>query len=154
MNTKFDVFSNKFAQDIYKQKYSMDGTEDWKDTCRRVVDAVCGQLLPKETQEQIYQIMLDRKFIPGGRYLYSSGRSLHQVNNCFLFRAEDSREGWAEAMNKATAALMTGGGIGFDYSSLRAEGEKIKRTGGTSTGPIQRPGANHPPARVETSARE
>jgi len=131
-----DVFSNKFANDIYLQKYSLDGAEKWKDTCRRVVDAVCGQLLDSDTQEKIYKLMLERKFIPGGRYLYSSGRALHQVNNCFLFRAEDSREGWADAMQKATAALMTGGGIGLDYSSLREEGAKIKRTGGTSTGPI------------------
>lgn len=136
MKTEFDVFTTKFAQDIYKQKYSMDGVENWEDTAKRVVDAVCGQLLSKEDQEEIYKIILERKFIPGGRYLYSSGRPLHQVNNCFLFRAEDSREGWAEAMNKATAALMTGGGIGFDYSSLREEGAKIKRTGGSSTGPI------------------
>jgi ribonucleoside-diphosphate reductase alpha chain len=131
-----DVFSTKFANDIYLQKYSLDGAEKWKDTCRRVVSSVCGQLLDSDTQEKIYNLMLERKFIPGGRYLYSSGRPLHQVNNCFLFRAEDSREGWADAMQKATAALMTGGGIGFDYSSLREEGAKIKRTGGTSTGPI------------------
>jgi ribonucleoside-diphosphate reductase alpha chain len=131
-----DVFSSKFANDIYLQKYSLDSAEKWKDTCRRVVTSVCGQLLDSDTQEKIYKLMLERKFIPGGRYLYSSGRALHQVNNCFLFRAEDSREGWADAMNKATAALMTGGGIGFDYSSLREEGAKIKRTGGTSTGPI------------------
>ena len=132
----FDVFSSKWAQDIYLQKYSLDGQEKWADTCRRVVNAVCGQLLDTKTKDKIYQYMVDRKFIPGGRYLYSSGRAFHQVNNCFLFRAEDSREGWAEALHKATAALMTGGGIGFDYSALRAEGEKIKRTGGTSTGPI------------------
>jgi len=131
-----DVFSSKFANDIYLQKYSLDGAEKWKDTCRRVVTSVCGQLLNIDTQEKIYKLMLERKFIPGGRYLYSSGRPLHQVNNCFLFRAEDSREGWADAMNKATAALMTGGGIGLDYSSLREEGARIKRTGGTSTGPI------------------
>lgn len=132
----FDVFDNKFANDIYLQKYSMDGVEKWEDTCKRVVSSVCGQLLSKEDQEEIFNIMYERKFIPGGRYLYSSGRPLHQVNNCFLFRAEDSREGWAEAMDKATAALMTGGGIGFDYSALREKGAKIKRTGGTSTGPI------------------
>lgn len=134
--SKFDVFSTKFAEDIYLQKYSMDGVEKWEDTAKRVVDAVCGQLLSKEDQEAIFNIILERKFIPGGRYLYSSGRPLHQVNNCFLFRAEDSREGWSDAMQKATAALMTGGGIGFDYSSLRGSGAKIKRTGGTSTGPI------------------
>lgn len=135
-NQQFDVFSNKFAHDIYKQKYSMDQQESWADTCRRVVTAVCGQLLDSKTKEKIYGYMLDRKFIPGGRYLYSSGRSFHQVNNCFLFRAEDSREGWADAMQKATSALMTGGGIGFDYSALREEGALIKRTGGKSTGPI------------------
>lgn len=134
--SQFDVFSTKFSQDIYLQKYSMDGVETWSDTAKRVVDSVCGQLLSKEDQEDIYKIIVERKFIPGGRYLYSSGRPLHQVNNCFLFRAEDSREGWADAMNKATAALMTGGGIGFDYSALRPEGAKIKRTGGTSTGPL------------------
>ena len=80
--------------------------------------------------------MLDRKFIPGGRYLYASGREFHQVNNCFLFRAEDSREGWADAMYKTTSALMSGGGIGFDYSLLRPEGAVIRKTGGTSTGPL------------------
>jgi len=133
---KYDVFSNKFAQDIFLQKYSMDGVETWADLCRRVVTAVCGQILSKEDQECIYQIMLKRQFIPGGRYLYASGRPFHQVNNCFLFRAEDSREAWADAVFKATMALMTGGGIGFDYSMLRPEGAKIVKTGGTSTGPI------------------
>ncbi len=134
--SNFDVFTNKFSHDIFLQKYSMDGQETWSDTCKRVVSAVCGQLLPKEEQEEIYQIMLDRKFIPGGRYLYSAGRPLHQTNNCFLFKAEDSREGWADLTQKVTNTLMTGGGIGVDYSSLRPKDAIIKRTGGKSTGPI------------------
>lgn len=133
---QFDVFSNKFAQDIYLQKYSLDQQEKWEDTCKRVITAVCGQLMENKDKEKLLKYMVERKFIPGGRYLYSSGRSFHQVNNCFLFRAEDSREAWADAMQKATAALMTGGGIGFDYSKLRAEGERIARTGGFSTGPM------------------
>lgn len=132
----FDGFTNEFSRDIYMQKYSMDKQEKWADTCKRVVDAVCGQLMDGKSKDKLYNYMLDRKFIPGGRYLYSAGRSFHQVNNCFLFRAEDTRESWADTMQKATAALMTGGGIGFDYSKLRADGEKILGTGGTSTGPI------------------
>jgi ribonucleotide reductase alpha subunit len=136
MNTQTDVFGSKFAHDIFLQKYSMDAQESWEQTCRRVVDAVCSQLIDTETKNKILSFMLDRKFIPGGRYLYSAGRPFHQVNNCFLFRAEDSREGWADAMYKATSALMTGGGIGFDYSSLREEGAVVKRTGGKSTGPL------------------
>jgi ribonucleoside-diphosphate reductase alpha chain len=132
----YDVFGTKWAHGTFIQKYSLDGQETWADTCRRVVDSVCSQLLDSKSKEKIYFYMVERKFIPGGRYLYSAGRSFHQVNNCFLFRADDSREGWSDTMQKATAALMTGGGIGFDYSALRPEGAIIKRTGGTSTGPI------------------
>jgi ribonucleoside-diphosphate reductase alpha chain len=131
-----DVFSSSFANDIYLQKYSMNGTEKWADTCERVVNAVCGQLLDTKTKQKILKHMLERKFIPGGRYLYSAGRSFHQVNNCFLFRAEDSREGWSDLMGKVTSALLTGGGIGVDYSNIRHDGAVIKRTGGVCTGPI------------------
>jgi len=132
----YDVFSNSFSFDIYKQKYSMNGQEAWSDTCRRVTESVCNQLLDTKTKEKIYRYMLDRKFIPGGRYLYSAGRSFHQISNCFLFRAEDSREGWADLMSKATSSLLTGGGIGIDYSNIRHKGALIKRTGGFCTGPL------------------
>lgn len=132
----FDIFSTKFAQDIFLQKYSMNQQESWADMAKRVVDNVCGQYLDNETKERIYKLILERKFIPGGRYLYSAGRAYHQVNNCFLFRAEDSRESWADIMHKTTAALMTGGGIGVNYSKLRPDGAKITRTGGESTGPM------------------
>lgn len=80
--SEFDVFSSQFAHNIYKQKYSMDGVETWKDTCNRVVANVCAQLLDEETKGKIAKLMHERKFIPGGRYLYSSGRRMHQVNNC------------------------------------------------------------------------
>lgn len=132
----FDVFNSKFSHDIYKQKYSKDGVECWADTAKRVTTSVCAQLLDNKAQEKIFNIILERKFIPGGRYLYSAGKEYHQVNNCFLFRAEDSREAWADLMGKSTASLMSGGGIGSDYSRLRPEGAKIGRTGGVSTGPI------------------
>lgn len=136
MKNEFDVFSSKFSHDIFLQKYSKDGVETWADTAKRVTEAVCSQLLDTKTKEKIYNLILERKFIPGGRYLYSAGREFHQVNNCFLFRAEDTREGWADLMSKITSSLMTGGGIGVDYSRLREEGALIKRTGGRSTGPI------------------
>jgi ribonucleoside-diphosphate reductase alpha chain len=118
------------------QKYSMNGEETWADTCARVVNAVCGQRLDPKSKAKILKYMIERKFIPGGRYLYASGRPFHQVNNCFLFRAEDSREGWSDLMQKSTAALLTGGGIGGEYSDIRYEGAPIKGTGGFCTGPI------------------
>lgn len=134
--SQFDIFTNKFSYDIYKEKYSMNGQEFWSDTCKRVVNSVCSQYLDNSTKEKIYNLMLERKFIPGGRYLYSSGRPYHQLNNCFMFRANDSREDWADAVSKATLCLMSGGGIGFDYSKLREKGSLIKKTGGNSSGPM------------------
>jgi ribonucleoside-diphosphate reductase alpha chain len=133
---EFDVFSNNFSHDTFLKKYSKDRVETWLDTSRRVVESVCSQILDTKTKEDIFNMILERKFIPGGRYLYSAGREFHQVNNCFLFRAEDSREGWADLQYKGTSSLMTGGGIGGDYSRLREEGAIIKRTGGRATGPI------------------
>lgn len=57
--------------------------------------------------------------------------------NCYLLRSEeDSREDWANLSWKAESCLMTGGGIGNDYSVYRGEGTPIAKTGGTASGPI------------------
>jgi ribonucleoside-diphosphate reductase alpha chain len=82
------------------------------------------------------QLIADRKFLPGGRYLYAAGRDMHQVNNCLLLHVEDSREGWANLHWQATMALMTGAGIGVDYSSIRPRGAVVHRTGGVASGPL------------------
>ena len=67
--------------------------------------------------------------MPGGRYLYATGRPLHQTQNCLPLRAEDSREGWADLQQKAAMALMTGAGIGVWYGDVRPAGSTITRTG-------------------------
>lgn len=133
---KYDVFSAKWGHDIFKNKYAFSPEEDWAGLANRVVEAVCGERLTDTTKQAIKQAIYTRKFIPAGRYLYAAGREFHQVNNCFLFRAEDSREGWADLSQKALGSLMTGGGIGVDYSAVRPFGAPIKKTGGTATGPI------------------
>lgn len=127
-----------FAHTIYSNKYAWDlpggGKEDWAVTSRRVVTEVVGPYFP-ELVPKLTTLMTERKFVPGGRYLYAAGRRYSQVNNCFLFFAEDSREGWGGLMGKVTESLMTGGGIGVVYSRLRPENTVIKGMGGKSTGP-------------------
>lgn len=125
-----------FAKTVLDQKYAQEG-ETWDDVANRVVKTVFKAVhAPKSLVDQTIQYVIDRKFIPGGRYLYATGRPFHQVNNCLLMRAEDSREGWAEHMQKHAMGLMTGAGIGTDYSGVRSEGKPIRKTGGTSTGPL------------------
>lgn len=133
-------FTNKFARDIMEQKYAhtkADGSkETWDEVVDRVAWSVCVGNTDYRTMNDVRDLIRDRKFMPGGRYLYASGRPFHQTQNCLLLRADDSREGWADLMQKATMALMTGAGIGVDYSDVRAEGSHISRTGGKSTGPL------------------
>ena len=130
-----------FATDILQLRYShkkSDGTlETWEDIAERVVNSVFSVVnVPKDVKDQLKQYIKERKFIPGGRFLAQAGREYHQTNNCFLLRAFDTREGWGSLADKATVMLMSGGGIGVDYSQLRPNGYSLKRSGGTSSGPI------------------
>jgi ribonucleoside-diphosphate reductase alpha chain len=128
-----------FAERITSNKYAHDkaggGKESWAEIARRQGMAVVKPYLP-EYEERATRYIEDRKFVPGGRYLYAAGRKFPQVNNCFLFMAEDSREGWSKLLGDATSSLMTGGGIGGVYSKIRGEGSVVGGMGGKSTGPL------------------
>lgn len=131
------MFRSKFSEHIFKQKYAHEGCETWADLCRVLVEDVCADHMPKSERDALTRYMQDMKFLPGGRYLYYAGRTAKFFNNCYLLRAEeDTREDWANLSWKAESCLMTGGGIGVDYSVYRASGEPLGRTGGTASGPI------------------
>lgn len=135
------MFRSKFSEDIFNHKYKHEGAETWGALAKTLVDDVCNvagdQGMSKEDKDQLITYIRDMKFIPGGRYLYYAGRSNKFFNNCYLLKAEeDTREDWANLSWKAESCLMTGGGIGVDYSVYRAEGEPIQRTGGQASGPI------------------
>lgn len=123
-----------FASSVYKLKYEQEN-EGWEGTAARVVDNVMRPLFP-ELADEMTQAIIDRKFMPGGRYLYASGKKFHQTQNCLLLRAADSREGWADLMYRVTSGLMTGAGIGVVYTDLRGNGSKVNGMGGDSTGPL------------------
>jgi ribonucleoside-diphosphate reductase alpha chain len=134
-----------WADTIHKAKYSFREnqhtapTETWAQTCTRVgvhVMAALGYAPDHPKTEKIIFYMQRRQFLPGGRYLYAAGRPYHQVQNCLLDIAEDSREGWAELMYRATTTLMSGAGYGAVYSLLRARGTPIAKTGGDASGPL------------------
>lgn len=128
-----------FAAEIHQRKYAFDRNEDWAGTAERVgttVMAAIGLRPEDEEVREVVEAIRTRKFIPGGRYLYAAGRDFHQVNNCLLLRCDDSREGWAGTFWQSGMALMTGAGIGVDYSNVRGRGAPIARTGGYASGPL------------------
>ena len=131
------MFRSKFSEDIFHHKYAHEGAETWDALASTLVADVCGEFLQKDDVQRLYEFIRDLKFIPGGRYLYYAGRPNKYFNNCYLLKAEeDSREDWANLSWKAESCLMTGGGIGVDYSVYRPAGSAIHKTGGTASGPI------------------
>lgn len=134
---KQTTFRTPLAETIFNQKYRHDGCETWQDLCNVLVDQVCGPYLSKGDIQDLKKITGDMLFIPGGRYLYYAGRPNKFWNNCYLLKSEeDTREDWATLSWKAETCLMTGGGIGNDYSIYRPYGATIKRTGGVASGPL------------------
>lgn len=137
-------FKTAFAKNIFLAKYAMDKNDTWAALAERLVDDVCGSfqgkaqpLLSSDERQDLEKFITEMKFIPGGRYLRYAGRPLHSWNNCYMLRAEeDTREEWGALMQRVSGCLMTGGGIGVDYSRLRPNGTPLKRTGGTSSGPM------------------
>lgn len=136
-SNKNPQFRSKFSEDIFNQKYAHEGCETWDQLADVVVEDVCGDMMVKDEKEELKKLIRELKFIPGGRYLYYAGRPAKFYNNCYLLRAEeDTREDWANLSWKTESCLMTGGGIGVDYSRYRASGSRLGRTGGVASGPI------------------
>ena len=132
---------SQFSTNIMNQKYAHDLPEGRKETWAEIAHRVAKNVMkavdaPKELVKEIETAIANKEFMPGGRYLYATGRAYHQTQNCLLLKSEDSREGWSDLLQKASMALMTGAGIGINYSALRAKGKPIRKTGGTASGPI------------------
>lgn len=138
------VFRSKFSEDIFIQKYKHDGCETWAKLSKTLVQDVCNTdrtkgVLSDEELDRLTKYHSEMKFIAGGRYLYYAGRPNKFFNNCFLLKAEeDTRQDWADLSWKSESCLLTGGGIGIDYSVYRPRGSIIGRTGGYASGPISK----------------
>jgi ribonucleoside-diphosphate reductase alpha chain len=130
-------FRTAIGKNIFEQKYSHEGKYTWPQLAEQLASEVCGRYLPEEEVGEIAEMITNMEFIPGGRYLYYAGRELKAYNNCYLLRGEeDTREEWGNLLKRSSDCLMTGGGIGIDYSVFRAKGSYLGRTGGQASGPI------------------
>jgi ribonucleoside-diphosphate reductase alpha chain len=137
-------FKTQFGANTFRNKYAQGPDDTWGKLAERLVEDVCGTrwgttsaLMSEGDRKHLVQLIKEFKFLPGGRYLYYAGRPYKAYNNCYLLRAEeDTREEWSNVTWRAMSCLMTGGGIGIDYSRLRPAGKALGRTGGTASGPI------------------
>lgn len=129
---------------VFNSKYALVPEETWLQRSQAVVDDVCGTaggklhpLMSKEDRRDLVHFMHQFIFLPGGRYIYYGGRGAKFYNNCYLFKSkEDTREEWGRLLQVSSDALMSGGGIGNDYTVFRERYALLRRTGGTASGPI------------------
>ncbi len=130
-------FKNQFAENIFQQKYANYPGQTWANKAGLLVHDVAASLLQRDDSSHLHQAICDFKFMPAGRYIYYAGREANFYNNCYLLKGEeDTREEWGALGQRASGCLMTGGGIGADYSAFRPEGSPLGRTGGTASGPL------------------
>ena len=122
------------SEEIHAMKYRADG-ESFKQAMARVADA----LKDDDSHYRAFKdILYNQRFLPAGRVQSAMG-SPRKVTpyNCFVSETiDDSMEGIMRAATQAAKTMQLGGGIGYDFSTLRPKGALIKSLESRSSGPI------------------
>jgi len=131
-----------FGRIVWEDRYGLkdqNGTlieADILDTFRRIAKAQAVK--EKESgywENEFFSIMADKYFCPAGRIMAHSGTHYSQLLNCFVLPFEnDSLESIMETAKNTAIIQKFGGGVGFNYSSLRPAGSYIKGVNGRSCG--------------------
>ncbi len=133
------------SQQIWDMKYRLRGPsgdvvdKTIEDTWRRVATALAA---PERDcalwAERFYAAMTDFKFLPAGRVVAGAG-SARSVTlfNCFVMGAiPDDMGGIFAHLREAALTMQQGGGIGYDFSTLRPRGAPVKGVGADASGPL------------------
>ncbi len=133
------------SQQIWDMKYrfkSADGEAIDKtidDTFRRVGTALAAaETNPEAYRESFYQALSDFRFLPAGRILSGAGTERDvTLFNCFVMGdIPDDMSGIFESLREAALTMQQGGGIGYDFSTLRPKGAAVKGVGADASGPL------------------
>jgi ribonucleoside-diphosphate reductase alpha chain len=134
------------SEDIWNRKYRYAGSEDCvadgsvKETMLRVARACAEPEKDSEKWRKNFEnILCGMEFIPGGRIIANVGTSREAVTmfNCYVMnKIDDSIEGIFDAVKESAMTQKQGGGVGFDFSTIRPEGAHIKGCEAEASGPI------------------
>ncbi len=135
---------NPVAQRVWRSKYRHGGDgappdADIRDTWRRVAQALASvEREPGRWVPRFLHLLEDFRFIPGGRILAGAGTTRDvTLFNCFVMGIiEDSIDGIFAALREGALTLQQGGGIGYDFSTLRPAGTRARRVGTVASGPV------------------
>lgn len=111
--------------------------ESWARVAKAVASAE-NRFIRKNWESRFFESMADLYFLPGGRIIAGAGTQ-HDVTlfNCFVMgEIKDSLDGIFHALHEGASTLQKGGGIGYDFSTLRPRGLIAERTGNVASGPV------------------
>ena len=119
---------SQLGMDIWAKKYQNNGEsfEEW-------LDRVSGG------NEDVKQLIVDKKFLFGGRILASRGVTDRKVtySNCYVLpQVEDSIEGIYDTAKHLARTFSYGGGVGIDISNLRPKGSPVNNAAKTTSGAV------------------
>ena len=133
------------SQQIWDMKYRLkkaDGQPVDKtlaDTWRRVARALAApEDDAKAWEERFYEALEDFRFLPAGRVVSGAGSERNvTLFNCFVMGdVPDDMAGIFDNLKEASLTLQQGGGIGYDFSTLRPKGALVKGVGADASGPL------------------
>ncbi len=144
--TRESLPEQAISRDVLLEKYAKDG----ETTAAQVRERVARALAAAEPEawrahwEARFIEAQERGFIPAGRINSAAGTSLTAtLINCFVQPVGDSitevvdgRPGIYTALAEAAETMRRGGGVGYDFSSIRPEGALVRGTRSRASGPV------------------
>jgi ribonucleoside-diphosphate reductase alpha chain len=135
--------SNAISQHIWDTRYRYREGGRFRDariedTWRRIARALAAVEPDDRWERRFFDILQDFRFLPGGRIQAGAG-TLHNVTllNCFVMGTiEDSIGGIFRALEEGAVTMQQGGGVGYDFSTLRPKGARAKAVGAIASGPV------------------
>ncbi|MBL4795806.1 MAG: adenosylcobalamin-dependent ribonucleoside-diphosphate reductase [Oleispira sp.] len=133
MNKEFGP-TLEISKKTHEEKYRGKG-ESFKEGCTRFAQATSDN---EGHFNELRPILLDMRFMGAGRTQAAMGAPRETTPyNCFVSRViPDSLEGIMDALKEAAQTMKLGGGIGYDFSTLRPSGDRIVSLDSTSSGPL------------------
>src|SRR3990170_970844 len=140
-----DPFITEISRHIWDSKYRFrDGDvvhdETIDDTWRRIARTLAG--VEKDNwsrwEKHFYEVLRDFRFLPGGRIQAGAGTGRRvTLFNCFVMGTiEDSMDGIFDGLKEGALTMQQGGGVGYDFSTLRPQGAQAKSVGTVASGPV------------------
>ncbi|MEQ8267070.1 MAG: adenosylcobalamin-dependent ribonucleoside-diphosphate reductase [Parvibaculum sp.] len=135
------------AEQIWDMKYRLRGEDGTPfdltvdDTWTRVAKALAEAEAPEARAhwaKRFHEAMTGYRFLPAGRILAGAGTGRDvTLFNCFVMgEIPDTMEGIFENLKEAALTMQQGGGIGYDFSTLRPKGAPVMGVGADASGPL------------------